>query len=196
MQHAFSGGETWTPSSSSRPGSSPWTPSSRWRISGASSRPEATTNGAAFKKAFLKDVKKHVDAIASKYIRTDEGTFDFALMYIPAENVYYETIIKDDESAARWPLFNYALGKRVIPVSPNSFYAYLQTILLGLKGLRIEESARDMLNQLAACGKEFDRFEEAFRLVGKHLENSQTSSRKPRSAWARSRAAWSRSTAW
>lgn len=125
------------------------------------------------RKNFLRDVRKHIDAIASKYIRTDEGTFDFALMYIPAENVYYESIVRDDEFGSEMSLFNYALGKRVIPVSPNSFYAYLQTILLGLKGMRIEESAREMLNQLASLGKEFGRFEESFRLVGQHLGNSQ-----------------------
>ena len=124
------------------------------------------------RKTFLRDVKIHVDAIASKYIRPDEGTFDFALMYIPAENVYYETIIKDADGSTDFSLFNYALSKRVIPVSPNSFYAYLQTILLGLKGLKVEESAREMLNALAGLRKDFERFEEPFRLIGKHLENS------------------------
>ena len=122
------------------------------------------------KKAFIKDVKIHVDAIAKKYIRPDEGTFDFALMYVPAENVYYETIIRDDDHDPA--LFEYALARRVIPVSPNSFYAYLQTILLGLKGLRIEESARDILNQIGRLNTEFGRFNDAFRLIGKHLENA------------------------
>jgi hypothetical protein len=60
----------------------------------------------------------------------------------------------------------------VIPVSPNSFYAYLQTILLGLKGLRVEESAREIINHLARLNQEFDRFSESFRLVGDHLENA------------------------
>jgi len=126
----------------------------------------------ALRRTFLQDVKKHVDAITTKYIRTDEGTFDFALMYIPAENVYYETIIKDDELGADGALFGYALTRRVIPVSPNSFYAYLQTVLLGLKGLRVEESAREIINHLARLNQEFDRFSESFRLVGDHLENA------------------------
>jgi DNA recombination protein RmuC len=122
------------------------------------------------KKAFVRDVKIHVDAIAKKYIRPDEGTFDFALMYVPAENVYYETVIRDEDHDTA--LFEYALARRVIPVSPNSFYAYLQTILLGLKGLRIEESAREILNQIGRLNTEFNRFNDAFRLIGKHLENA------------------------
>ncbi|MBP7828955.1 MAG: DNA recombination protein RmuC [Kiritimatiellae bacterium] len=128
---------------------------------------------AAARKLFARDVKKHIDAIAEKYIRTDEGTFDFALMYIPAENVYYETIIKDDSAEGESALFQYALKKRVIPVSPNSFYAYLQTILLGLKGLRIEESARELLDKLVGLRRDLERFDEAFRLIGQHLDNSK-----------------------
>jgi DNA recombination protein RmuC len=124
------------------------------------------------RKAFTRDVKKHIDAIAEKYIRTDEGTFDFALMYVPAENVYYETVINDEDEGGDMALFTYALNKRVIPVSPNSFYAYLQTILLGLKGMRVEESAREMINHIARLKKEMEKFNDAFRLVGTHLERS------------------------
>lgn len=119
-------------------------------------------------KQFVRDVKKHIDAIAGKYIRTDEGTLDFAMMYIPAENVYYEMIIKNERNDAP-PLFQYALDRRVIPVSPNSFYAYLQTILLGLRGMRVEESAREIMDHLARLRKELDLFMGEFRVVGKHL---------------------------
>lgn len=125
---------------------------------------------AAARRQFARDVKKHIDDIARKYIRPDEGTFDFALMYIPAENVYYETIVSGESGETS--LFQYALDKRVIPVSPNSFYAYLQTILLGLKGMRIEESAREIVNRLQRVSGELGRFREAFALIGKHLENS------------------------
>ncbi|HUI67986.1 MAG TPA: DNA recombination protein RmuC [Nitrospirota bacterium] len=128
----------------------------------------------AAKKKFIADVKKHIDAIASKYILPDEGTFDFALMYIPAENVYYELIIRDEVVDTDKALLNYAFAKRVIPVSPNSFYAYLQTILLGLKGLHIEEQAQEILKDLARLTGDFERFKADFEVVGKHLTNTKT----------------------
>jgi len=126
------------------------------------------------KKQFTADVKKHIDAIAQKYILPDEGTYDFALMYIPAENVYYETIIKD-ESAAEKSLSEYALGKRVIPVSPGSFYAYLQAIVLGLKGMKVEERAKEIIRYIGRLQGDFSRFRDEFDLLGKHLGHAQSS---------------------
>src|SRR5512139_2809511 len=126
------------------------------------------------KRKFIGDVKKHIDAIAGKYILPDEGTFDFALMYIPAENVYYELIIRDEAIDTDKGLLNYSFAKRVIPVSPNSFYAYLQTILLGLKGMHIEERAQEILTGLARLSGDFRKFQEEFELVGKHLTNTKS----------------------
>jgi DNA recombination protein RmuC len=125
----------------------------------------------AARKKFSADVKKHVDAIALKYILPDEGTYDFAFMYIPAENVYYECIIKDDSESGA--LSEYALKRRVIPVSPASFYAYLQAILLGLKGLQVEENARTLLENLSRLEGDFRRFSEDFEMMGKHLSNAR-----------------------
>jgi len=126
------------------------------------------------RRQFAADVKKHIDSVAAKYILPDEGTYDFALMYIPAENVYYETIIKDQAPDGK-SLSHYALGKRVIPVSPNSFYAYLQAIVLGLKGLKIEDRAKDVVAYLARLQGDFDKFRDEFTLVGKHLSRMQAS---------------------
>lgn len=130
-------------------------------------------DGRAAKKKFITDVKKHIDAIAGKYILPDEGTFDFALMYIPAENVYYELIIKDEAADTEKALLQYSFAKRVIPVSPNSFYAYLQTILLGLKGMHVEERAQEILKNLARLSGDFKKFQEEFELVGKHLSSTK-----------------------
>ena len=122
---------------------------------------------ASFRKKFIQDVKNRIDEIASKYILPNENTYDFALMYIPAENVYYEVIIKED-------IFSFSLGKKVIPVSPNTIYAYLQVICLGLKGLEIEENAKAILKSLSALGIEVDKFKEDFNTLGGHLSNANT----------------------
>ncbi len=127
------------------------------------------------KRLFVADVKKHVEAIATKYIRPDEGTFDFALMYIPAENVYYETIIKDDDLDGDKALSAYALSRRVIPVSPNNFYAYLNTILLGLKGFKVEESIKDIMASLTRLKLDFNNFVQDFNKIGTHLNHARSS---------------------
>ena len=125
------------------------------------------------RKKFVADVKRRIDEVAKKYILPDEGTFEFALMYIPAENVYYETIIRDESLAEEKGLCSYALARRVIPVSPNSLYAYLQAILLGLKGMRIEKSAQEIIANLGRLNNDLSRFREDFQVVGKHLSNTK-----------------------
>lgn len=124
----------------------------------------------AIRKQFVRDVKKHIDDVARKYILPDEGTFDFALLYIPAENVYYETIVKDENGESIAP---YALPKHVIPVSPNSLFAYLQAIVLGLRGLEIEKSTQEILNNLQRLSIDFNKFKEDFDTVGKHILNAR-----------------------
>ena len=123
------------------------------------------------RKAFLTDVKARADEIAKKYILPDEGTYDFALMYIPAENVYYEIIAKDEgeEEAAAV----YALGRHVIPVSPNSFYAYLRVIVLGLRGLQIERGAHEIQARLSRLRGDVEKFRESFEVIGRHLTNAR-----------------------
>jgi DNA recombination protein RmuC len=127
------------------------------------------------KRSFVAAIKKHADAISKKYILPDEGTFDFALMYIPAENIYYETIIRDDMLEDEGSLYSYLLSKKVIPVSPNSLYAYLQVIVLGLKGLRVQEHARQIINDLQRVEGDLGKFREDYTVLGKHLKNAQGS---------------------
>jgi len=124
------------------------------------------------KKQFVRDVKKHIDDIRKKYILPDEGTFDFALMYVMAENVYYEIIIKDEDLGDESSVFGYAIKNKIIPVSPNSFYGYLQTILLGLRGMRVEEQAQEILKNLARLEGDFERVMTDFSVMGKHLKDT------------------------
>ena len=123
-------------------------------------------------KQFVRDVKAHVDAIADKYIRPDEGTYEFALMYLPAEAVYYE-LVCNRLGGETGPL-GYALERKVIPVSPSTLHAYLLVILLGFKGLQIEEHAMEVMAYCAQLGKDFSRFKDDFELVGTHIGRAQS----------------------
>ncbi|MCL2719919.1 MAG: DNA recombination protein RmuC [Treponema sp.] len=125
-----------------------------------------------FRKEFITSVKKRIDEIATKYINPAEGTFDFAIMYIPAENVFYETIINDSFTSKDFELLNYAMEKRVIPVSPNSFYAYLIAIIYGLRGLKIEQEAKTILKDISLIQDKFGKFFTEYSLVGKHLSSA------------------------
>lgn len=125
------------------------------------------------RKEFKRNVKGHIDVIRKKYIKPAERTFDFALMYIPSEGVYYEAFVHEETENYEESLFAYAQDQRVIPVSPYNFYAFLQTILLGLKGLQIEKTADEVLAVLSTLRKGLEEFSEAFRLVGQHLDNAR-----------------------
>lgn len=117
------------------------------------------------KSQFIKDVKKHVDAIAEKYINPLLGTFDFALMYVPAESVYYEIILNTEKE----DLIAYCYKRKVIPVSPNNLFVYLQTILIGLKGFQIEKNAKFIYDLLADLNNQFSTFAGEFETLGGHI---------------------------
>lgn len=120
------------------------------------------------RKAFLRDVRSHVDAIASKYILPEEGTLDFALMYVPAENVYAELLKPEGDL----DIPAYARQKRVAPVSPNTLYAYLMAIATGLRGLQIEQNAKRIFQQLSQLTGELSLFAADYLTLGKHLVNA------------------------
>lgn len=116
-------------------------------------------------KEFERDVKKHIDDIARKYILTDEGTIDYALMYIPSEAVYYE-IVNDAD------LFDYSGKKRVLPVSPVTFYAYMKAILMSFEGQKIEKRAGEILQSLRSIQREYQKVDENLGVLGKHFNNA------------------------
>jgi len=122
------------------------------------------------RKHFLKDVTAHIDKIASDYIRPAEGTLDFALLFIPAENIYYETIVKYADETQ--DILQYSLDKKVIPVSPNLLYAYLMTVVMGLHGLQIERQAAEIRQNLKKLNASFGDFGSNWEVLGKHLRNA------------------------
>jgi DNA recombination protein RmuC len=118
---------------------------------------------------FARDVKRHIDAIAERYIRPASGTCDFALMYVPAEAVYADIVADTDEAA----LADYASAKRVIPVSPRLLYAYLSTVSLGLRGMALQENAREVHQNLGELVRLIERIGAPLEKLGGHLGNAQ-----------------------
>jgi DNA recombination protein RmuC len=133
---------------------------------------DATTDAERKKnrRQFIKDVTVHIDKIAQAYIRPAEGTLDFALMYIPAENVYYETVVQHESDATE--LMRYGLAKKVIPVSPNLLYAYLMTVAMGLHGLQIERQAGEIRKNLEKLNADLHAFVSSWDTLGGHLRNA------------------------
>ena len=125
------------------------------------------------RKAFATAVKGHADVVANKYIVPDEGTLEIALMFVPSESVYYELLMTEDSKGAA--LDAYCRDKNVIVVSPNTLYAHLQVILMGLRGMQIEENAKRLHANLAGLEKQLSTFGEVFEKLGTHLKNAQQS---------------------
>jgi len=124
-----------------------------------------------FRRAFLKDVIGHIDKIAESYIRPAEGTLEFALMYIPAENVYYEAVVRYEQDEP--DVVEYAMQKRVVPVSPNLLYVYLTTVAMGLHGLQIEQQARQIHENLQVLNSLYAGAMGSFDTLGTHLRKAQ-----------------------
>jgi len=133
----------------------------------------------ALRRDFVRDVKKHIDAIAKKYILPQEGTVDFAVMYIPSESVYYE-VIRDDGD-----LNMYANGKKVFLVSPNSFFYFLKVIMMGMEGKRIEEQAKRILELLIAMQQDAGKFGEVLGIVTTHVTNAKNAVDRANTEYAR-----------
>lgn len=132
-----------------------------------------TEQGEEARREFGQAVRKHADAIATKYILPGEQTLDLALMFVPSEAVYYEVLMTDDVKNGK--LDAYCRSKCVVPVSPNTLYAYLTCILMGLRGLQIEENARRLQGNLAGLSKQLEGFSDNFEKVRTHIRHAQQS---------------------
>ncbi|MGB2626535.1 MAG: DNA recombination protein RmuC [Candidatus Acidiferrum sp.] len=125
------------------------------------------------RKAFANAIKVHADSIAKKYIVPEEETLDIALMFVPSEAVYYELLRSVDSRGNA--LDAYCRTKRIVPVSPNTLYAHLSVIAMGLRGMQIEENAKRLGNNLTGLRKQLETFGEHFDKIGTHLKNAQQS---------------------
>jgi len=131
------------------------------------------TDGEEARRTFVSAVKIHADSIAKKYILPGENTLDLALMFVPSESVYYELLQCTDNKGQQ--LDAYCREKRIVAVSPNTLYAHLCVIAMGLRGMQIEENAQRLADGLAGLKKHFANFSEVFEKVGTHLKNVQQS---------------------
>ena len=138
-------------------------------------------DGRARRRAFAQQVKRHVDAVA-RYVQPGEGTIDYAFLYVPAENVFYECLARPDDDL---DLAAYCSARRVIPASPNTLLAYLRVVSLGLRGLAIEESARDLQARVGQAATELGRLREIHRVASGHLDNAQRKLHEADAALAR-----------
>lgn len=124
---------------------------------------------AELEKQFKNDLKKRIDETA-KYIKPKEGTLDFAFMFIPSEAIYYDLLVNDVKSAVKVNtrnLIDYAFVERhVVIVSPTTFAAYLQTVMQGLRAMRIEESAMAIRKNVETLQKHIQAYEEYMKKLG------------------------------
>jgi len=132
-----------------------------------------STEGDEARRAFVTAVKGHADAITKKYIVPDEGTLDVALMFVPSDSVYYELLMTQDGKGQS--LDAYCRDKQVIAVSPNTLYAHLHVIALGLRGMQMEENTKQLVESLLGMEKQLEKFADKFGTLGTHLRNAQQS---------------------
>lgn len=114
---------------------------------------------------FIRDIKKHIVDISDKYIKTSEGTVDYAMMYIPSESAYYAIIRESD-------IYTFANKNRVLLVSPMNFYAYLHMIALTFEGQNIEKRAANIIALFQSLKKDYENTTKSFSILGKHIVNS------------------------
>lgn len=122
-------------------------------------------------KEFKSDIKRRIDE-TSKYVRTSEGTTDFAFMFIPAEGIFYNLLVYNVGNISSQDLIKYAFSKKVVIVSPTSFFAYLQTVLQALKAMQVEESVKDVIARVGDLGRHMTTYEDFMKKVGSNLSTT------------------------
>jgi DNA recombination protein RmuC len=127
---------------------------------------------AVFQKRFISDLKGHIDKIAGKYIIPSESTVEFALMYIPAEAIYYEIV---NNIGKEFDLTSYSWSKKIIMTSPNTIYLTLRTIEHWFKDTQISRQTQDILKRLDRVQQDAGKLMEDFRKLGSHLRNAVSS---------------------
>ncbi|MCC6934123.1 MAG: DNA recombination protein RmuC [Candidatus Yanofskybacteria bacterium] len=124
----------------------------------------------AYRKAFVSDVKKRIDEIATKYILPGEGTVDMALMYMPAESIYYEVI----QNVTADDVAEYARKRKVYLASPNTLYITLSAVIHWFKDVQLQKQTRDLMKKLEVVIKDASVLATDFRKLGDHLSDAQS----------------------
>lgn len=123
-------------------------------------------------KKFENAVMNQIKSIKDKYIKPEKGTSDFAIMFIPSETIYYETIAEKNYLGENSKIFEYAQENRVIPVGPNTFYIFLQVIAIGIRNIEIMKSAKKLQENLSLLQKYFSEFYSNYEKIGDNLKKA------------------------
>ena len=150
------------------------------QIAGARDDAERRTR----RRAFLQQVRRHVDSV-ERYVSPEDGTIDFAFMYVPSEAIYYELTL-GQESPDEPDLLAYCAAHHVFPASPNTLLAYLKLVSLGMRGLAMQERTRELQQGIAQVRREFETVVELNDQLGHHLQNAQKKFDETRRALERS----------
>ncbi|MDP8298675.1 MAG: DNA recombination protein RmuC [Candidatus Tantalella remota] len=121
---------------------------------------------------YEKALKIQINSIKEKYVKPEKGTTEFALLFIPSESIYYETIAEKNYLGDPCKIYEYATDRKVIPVSPNTFYAFLQVVMLGIRNIEIVKDAKKLQESLSKVEKDFGLFYKKFETIGKSLDNA------------------------
>lgn len=122
-----------------------------------------------FEKAFARDFRKHIDDVATKYLVPELGNLPLAFIYVPAESVYQQAVLGD------WELTVYAMRRRVIPAGPLSFFAFLQSVLVGARALSASASASQLADQMSQLGFDLESLDSELAKLRRHLDNARSS---------------------